>query len=299
MALTRAGLLRLRGTVDARNWRPHLLVFSGAPSRRWHLIAFADAISHRRALMTISTVLTDESITPERQRTIENTLSDYLQRRGVHSLIRSIKAPDPFSGVERLVEAYGLGSLSPNTVLIGDSEYVEHYARYSRMIASLHEARRNVVILHYNDERQFGLRRRIDVWWGGLRRNGGLMITLSYLLQTSQAWRGADIRIKMIAPDQAAAAGAGANLEQLVANLRTRATSQVVVSGGRSFEEIFRESSRDADLVFLGMREPEPGVDYQPYYEKMRAMAAGMPTTAFVLAAEDVPFGEILFKQEG
>jgi hypothetical protein len=47
------------------------------------------------------------------------------------------------------------------------------------------------------------------------------------------------------------------------------------------------------------MREPEPGVDYQPYYERMRAMAAGMPTTAFVLAAEDVPFGEILFKQEG
>ena len=73
--------------------------------------------------MTISTVLTDEKITPERQRTIEGTLSDYLQRRGVHSLIRSIKAPDPFTGVERLVEAYGLGSLSPNTVLIGDSEF--------------------------------------------------------------------------------------------------------------------------------------------------------------------------------
>ena len=54
-----------------------------------------------------------------------------------------------------------------------------------------------------------------------------------------------------------------------------------------------------ADLVFLGMREPEPDSDYQPYYERMRALAEEMPTTAFVLAAEDVPFGEVLFKQEG
>ena len=61
------------------------------------------------------------------------------------------------------------------------------------------------------------MRRRIDVWWGGLKRNGGLMITLAYLLQTSLPWRGAEVRIKMVVPSETAAAGAGPNLEALVA----------------------------------------------------------------------------------
>ncbi|MGD2071434.1 MAG: Na-K-Cl cotransporter, partial [Gemmatimonadota bacterium] len=42
MALTRTGLLRLPTELDPRNWRPHFLVLSGAPTRRWHLVELAD-----------------------------------------------------------------------------------------------------------------------------------------------------------------------------------------------------------------------------------------------------------------
>ena len=74
MALTRAGLFRLRGAADAKNWRPHLLVLSGAPTRRWYMVAFADWLSHRRALVTVASVLTDESVTLDRQRAMESTI---------------------------------------------------------------------------------------------------------------------------------------------------------------------------------------------------------------------------------
>ena len=297
MALTRAGLLRLRHTRDPKNWRPHLLVLSGSPTRRWYLIRFADWLSHRRALVTVSSVITDESVTLDRQRAMENTIHDYLARRGIEALIRLIRAPDPFEGAERLVEAYGLGELSPNTYLVGDSEVPEHRDAYCRMIARFHEGRRNVVILHYNADLRFGRRERIDVWWGGLKRNGGLMLTLAYLLQTSVDWRGAEVRVKMVVPTPEAAAGARPNLEAIVRSMRSGATAEVLVSDGRSFVDIMKDSSRGADFILMGMREPDEG--FQAAYERMRDAVEGMPTAAFVLAAEDMPFGEIVVTLEG
>jgi amino acid transporter len=297
MALTRAGLFRLRGADDAKNWRPHLLVLSGAPTRRWYLVAFADWLAHRRALVTVASVLTDESVTLDRQQAMENTITDYLARRGVQALIRLIRAPDPFEGAQRLVEAYGLGELVPNTILLGDSEIDEHRDAYCRMLARFHEGRRNVVILHYNHDVGFGDRKIIDVWWGGLKRNGGLMLTLAYLLQTSLAWRGARIRVKMVRPTEEAARAARPNLEGVARGLRSGAEVEVLVNdSGRKFVDILQESSRDADLIFLGMR--EPGEDYVAYYERLRHAAEGMPTTAFVLASEDLPFEEIVLKPQ-
>ncbi|MCL7979340.1 MAG: amino acid permease, partial [marine benthic group bacterium] len=252
MALTRAGLFRLQGADDAKNWRPHLLVLSGAPTRRWYMVAFADWLAHRRALVTVASVITDESVTLERQSSMENTISDYLARRGVQALIRLIRAPDPFEGAQRLVEAYGLGEMVPNTILLGDSEIEEHRDAYCRMLARFHEGRRNVVILHYNHDVGFGERKIIDVWWGGLKRNGGLMLTLAYLLQTSLAWRGARIRVKMVRPSEEAARAARPNLEGVAGGLRSGAEVEVLVNDtGRKFVDILHESSRDADLIFL------------------------------------------------
>jgi amino acid transporter len=297
MALTRAGLFRLRGAEDAKNWRPHLLVLSGAPTRRWYLVAFADWLAHRRALVTVASVLTDESVTLDRQKAMETTIGDYLARRGVHALIRLLRAPDPFEGAQRLVEAYGLGDLTPNTVLLGDSEVEKHRDAYCRMLARFHEGRRNVMILHYNAELGFGRRERIDVWWGGLKRNGGLMLTLAYLLRTSIPWRGAEIRVKMVLPTVEAARAARPNLESVVRGLRSGVGVDLIVNEtGRRFVEILRESSADADLIFLGMR--EPGEGYVPYYERLRDAAEGMPTTCFVLASEDLPFQEIVLKPQ-
>ena len=69
---------------------------------------------------------------------------------------------------------------------------------------------------------------------------------------------------------------------------------EVIVADGRPFNEILKESSEGADLVFLGMKEPEPGGDYVRYYEGLLARTEGLPTTAFVLAAEDLEFEEIM-----
>jgi len=295
MAVARAGLLRIGAPTDQpspKNWRPHMLVFSGAPKRRWHLIDLANAITHNKALMTVATVVPVDSTPADRRRAISINIHEYLARNGVQALVRVIPAPDYFEGAERLVEAYGLGPLVPNTVMIGDiSDPVQRH-RYCEMIAHFHEARRNVVIVRDPENRGFGMYRRIDVWWGGLKRNGGLMVILAYLLQTSLAWRGADVRLKMVVPTDAAAHGARKNLETITRRIRTGATAEVLVGNGRPFEEILRESSRDADLVMLGIK--EPGDDFLEHYTSLIGKTIGLPPTALVLAAEEIVFGEML-----
>ncbi len=292
MTAARSALMRLSGTVEAKNWRPHILVLSGAPMKRWHLVELATAFSHNQALMTISTVLPTRAVSAERQQTIEINLREYLARRGVQGLVRTIRAPDPFEGAERLVEAYGLGALVPNTILLGDTEEERHYARYCGMVEHFYEMRRNVVIVRADDTHGFGRQKRIDVWWGGLHGNGGLMKILAYLLQTSLEWQGAEVYIKMVVSTEDAAKDARAGLGPIIQQTRTGAELVVLVAEGRPFDTILHESSQDADLVFLGMAAPNG--DFTSYYRALRARSRGLPATVFVLAAEDIGFKDLL-----
>ncbi|ASC71062.1 putative cation-chloride cotransporter protein [Halomicronema hongdechloris C2206] len=73
MSLVRTALFRIEGALDAKNWRPHLLVFSGAPTKRWHLIELAAALTHNRGLFTVSSVLPPRSRSGAQQEGMEAT----------------------------------------------------------------------------------------------------------------------------------------------------------------------------------------------------------------------------------
>ncbi|ERN39780.1 amino acid transporter [Rubidibacter lacunae KORDI 51-2] len=293
MALLRIGIYNLDREDDTKNWRPHILVLSGAPTKRWSLIELADALTHNRGLFTVSTVLPSGSRDLGQQQRIERHIRSYLQKRGVQALVRLVTAADAFEGACKLVETYGIGPLVPNTVLLGDSESTENRENYCRTIVQIHQARRSVVILRENHARGFGRRRRIDVWWGGsMQANGGLMLLLAYLIRTDITWRDATICIKLVVADPGGVQAARTNLTGLVKQLRISAKSQVMLEDGRSFEKILHQSSRSADLIFLGMAPPGP--DFVSYYERLQARTANLPTTAFVLAAPDFAFSEVL-----
>ncbi len=214
MRVARAGILRLDQRADVKNWRPHMLVFSGAPTRRWYLIELANALAHDKALLSVATVLSEEGATHERQLAMEGTLREYLAQRGVQALLKVVRAPNPFSGMKRLVEAYGLGPLVPNTVMLGGSERDVYLEDFAALVTHIYRSRRNQIIVHHDHERGFGRRRRIDVWWGGLRDNGGLLVTLAYLLQSSLPWKGAEVCLKMVVPDPEGAEGAERNIQE-------------------------------------------------------------------------------------
>ena len=292
MALIGMGIFQMEGEDDTKNWRPHILVLSGAPQKRWSLIELADSFSHNRSLMTVSSVLPSSSRDLGKQIKLEKTIREYLKKRGVRALVRVITADDPFDGAMRLVETYGLGPLVPNTILLGDSEEPSRREQFCNAIAQIHASKRNVVIFHENIQQGFGGRRRIDVWWGGIQANGSLMLLLAYLLHTDINWRNGRIYLKLVVPDDAAAAAAADNLKEYIEKLRIDVTPQVLISQGRPFREILRQHSRNADLVFMGMATPKE--NYMEYYENLQAKIADLPSTIFVLAAPDFAFSSVL-----
>ena len=292
MALISSGIFLIDEEDDAKNWRPHILVLSGAPQKRWSLIELADAFSHNRSLMTVSSVLPSESRDLGQQIKLEKTIRNYLQKRGVKALVRIVSANDPFEGAMRLVETYGLGPLVPNTIIMGDSEDSERRGSFCKAIAQIHASKRNVVIFKENPQQGFGGRRRIDVWWGGMQANGSLMLLLAYLLITDISWRNAQITLKLVVPNEDAAVAANDNICNYVEKLRINVGSQVIVADGKPFDEILRQNSRNSDLVFLGMAAPND--NYVEYYEALRQKVTGLPSTIFVLAAPDFAFGEVL-----
>ncbi|MGK7877080.1 MAG: amino acid permease [Xenococcaceae cyanobacterium] len=295
MVLLRTAIFQIGEAADTQNWRPHILVLSRGPTRRWPLIELADTLTHNRSLITISSVLPRGFRDASGKAALEKTIREYIERRGVQALVHLVTAPDPFDGAQRLVESYGLGPLFPNTILLGYSGEPSSRDRYCQLIAQIHRAKRNVIILRENREGGFGRRRRIDVWWGGLHANGGLMLLLAYLLRTSIDWREAEIYLKLIVPNKAAAQAAGANLDNLMKQLRIDALSQVLVADGRPLDGIICSSSQKADLIFLGMA--TPGDNFTQYYESWQARTANLPSILFVLAAPGFDVAEVLNKR--
>jgi hypothetical protein len=70
------------------------------------------------------------------------------------------------------------------------------------------------------------------------------------------------------------------------------------VSDGRPALDILHDSSQGADLVLMGMAAPDDEGDFAEYFERLRERTADLPCTVFVLAAEDIAFREVLFRQE-
>lgn len=296
MALIRMGLMNLSQEKESKTWRPNPLVLSGAPTKRWHLIDFASCITHNRGILTVATVLISKHITSSRQKKMEKNIQDFMVKRSTSGFARVISASDTFEGAKDFVKAYGLGSLAPNTIILGDSENESLRKKYCDMISYFYELNRNLVIIHENEEKGFGNRENIDIWWGGLKGNGGLLMILAYLLRSSRSWYDANISLKMLVQDENAARDAERNLSGMIRKLRTGARLEVIVADGRSFDEVLHESSANADLICLGLA--KPGENFEEYYRQMQERLENLPTSLLVLAAEEISFGEVLMQQD-
>ncbi len=303
MMVLRLGLLQLDDAPDLRNWRPNVLVFSGAPKKRWHLILFADLMTHGRGLITVASVLPKELDDAERRTSLESAIRDHLTERGIQALVRLISAPDVFTGAAQLVASYGLGQVIPNTILLGDTEGAgrEHRQKYCDMVAGFHRAQRNVVIFRENETTPVERTRdnppeRIDVWWGGLKGNGSMMLILADMLKANVLWQNARLCLKLVVKEESGMEAARQNLYDRLEAMRIDAECEVIEAQGRNFDDIFRESSADADIIFRGLAVPDE--NFSTYYNSTRQKISGMPTTVLVLARRDFDFLNVLQKTD-
>ena len=127
-----------------------------------------------------------------------------------------------------------------------------------------------------------GQRRTIDVWWGGLQRNGDLMLLLAYLLSGNVEWRNARIRVLSVASNQMAKEQTERFLAKLIPEIRIAAEIEVMIKPEEmSVVDLIHAESAGVDLVILGLAMPEAGQE-EAYAARIAELAEGLPSFFFV-----------------
>ncbi|MBP9854331.1 MAG: Na-K-Cl cotransporter [Candidatus Omnitrophica bacterium] len=297
MLITRFVLYRLdRIKPNAKTWKPNILVLSGSPTSKWHLIALADAISHGKGFLTVATIVPEETEI-ERIEKIRLTIGAYLREFSVPAIVKILPARTTSEGAHDLIKAYGYGPLVPNTVLLGEGGRKVTLAEHAKLFLHIYNNRRNLIVVHEGNKKPLGVCSQIDLWWRSIGKNSGFMLALAHMLKTSPEWMGATLNIKMFVYTSEQETEQKRHLQKLIEHENVDAQVQLyVVKENEDPFPLMRIHSAEADMVFMGMRAPqdnETAESYSQYYTTLLSNVKQMPATALVMASEQIDFNRI------
>jgi len=284
MSLARSTLLQLRRLpVAPRNWRPHILVFAGDVERRGDLVRFSAWLNQGRGILTISRLLVGPleelaGIAAEEQERIDR----HLAESGITAFAEVEVVPEFEVGAFAVAQANGIAGIASNTLMFGWSEKPERVAGQLRIMRRAALLGKSTLICRVRPRSWVERPRRIDVWWGGLENNGDMLLLFAYLLSANAYWRDAEIRVHSIATDEAMREHTTAELERMLTTSRIYARTEVSLrSEGADVAEIIHKRSRDADVVFLGLRIPAAGEE-ERYAAHLTRLVGDLPTVLLV-----------------
>lgn len=300
MLLVRVAIRRLlRHPPDERNWRPNILVFSGSPQSRWHLIELAAALARGPSYLTLATVLPSKNWDAERVASVRRTITEYLNKRDVEAMVKVFPAKEALKGAEALIQGYGFGPLEPNTILLGESQKPENHETYVRIVRLTQQMNRNLVMVREGHQEEVELPadpKRVDIWWRGELLNIGLMLALAYQLRRGEQWSDARLVLKRILMPGESHDEIETYLRKFIENQRLEVSFELLSAAPGDPVERIRTSSADAALVFMGLRHPEPeqsDTAYMNYYRNLIAATEEMPVV-MVMSSEKLDFGQII-----
>jgi amino acid transporter len=284
MALARFALVRLRGhSSDPRNWRPHILVFAGDPQKRIGLIRLANWFNQDRGLITachliVGDLTRDYAEIDARKEEMDRALAE----EGLLAFSEVDIVPEFESGVISAAQANGIAGLQSNTVLVGWPSKPGRLESWLRIMRAISKAGKSTLIARLNWAHEPGQEKRIDLWWGGLQNNGDMMLLLTHLLTLNPEWRDARVLIRSIARSEDEQKNQTGALEALLAEVRIEADTEIIMKPeGQTIADVIRARSATADVVFLGLQDPEAGTESE-YVQRMEEVVSDLRTTVFV-----------------
>lgn len=285
---TRQNLLKLEAELDhPKNWRPIILAMSGQAWTRPHLAIYGHWLSAGHGVLTLAQVIHGDVEKPlERRRNQENILRKFIQEQALQAFPAVVVSPYLSEGIEALVQCQGLGSLRPNTVLIGwpndatrSESFVSSVRGISQMgvsVLAMRQLETEVVEDPWNVSPG-----TIDVWWRGMQ-NGELMLLLAHLLLLNPEWRTRKIRLLRIIPNEQGEEEVLQHLEELLQTSRIEAEPEVIIS--ENVPQAIQETSRSAALTVIGIPTPEEGEELA-FFDNIEHLLGGLPRVLLVNSA--------------
>ena len=282
---TRQNLLMLETMrPDPKNWRPVLMVLTEDAERDRQLVQCASWIENGRGLLSVLEVASEPEATVQERLAIRQQHMERMHKRlhasNTVAFADSVVVGDARERLDAIVQAYSIGSLRPNTVMMSvpPPAAAERRQRIADMLATISAFNLNVVL--YKGARvDAAMKNQIDVWWHG-QRNGSLMALFAYLAHSHDDWTKAQIRMMRVVKSGQEHLEANASLTEMMAAARLAVHVEVVVSE-RPISELIPERSASADLVLLGMRQ-EDVADLGSFLASRDDLLTQLPPTLLV-----------------
>ncbi len=296
LQLTREHLLAAANEPEhPRYWRPQILAFSNNPERRAQLLCFSSWIEGGSGITTAVRILEGEGL---KMRKIKEEAQTQLQRNilqdGVHAFPLVVAAPNLQIGIQTVVQAYGVGSLKANTIVLNWLGQVSkrilslNSQEFGKNIRWAHFYGCNIVILDAKTDKWESLKktgdnaRQIDVWWWD-DATSRLMLLIAYLMTRHEKWSEAKIRLLAV-DNHKNSAPSIESLKAMLEEVRIEAEPEIVQDVSA---DTFAEYSSDSSVVFLPFRIRNNQV-VDPLGNPMENTLFLLPVVAMVMAAEDI-----------
>ncbi len=280
---TRRNLLKLEKYLyHPKNWRPIILVMSGASWTRPRLAIFGHWLTSGHGILSLGQVIQgDVEFRLDRIENQERILQTFIEEQELEAFPNVVAAPYLTQGIEYLIQCNGLGALRPNTIMLGlpnQEEKADAILATLRTVAGLN---RSIILSRLDesdDDPWFAPEGTIDVWWRGYQ-NGELMLLLAHLLRQNSKWGNRTIRLMRIVNDEKGHDEVLRHLNELATSSRINVRARVIVSRNPT-ETIQKESARSA-ITFLGLEIPEEGKERE-FYFRLEELAGSIPRVLFV-----------------
>ena len=196
---------------------------------------------------------------PLLRETAQDRIRAYIRDRRMAAFSEAQIVPDFAQGAVSVAQAHGIGQLEANSILMGWSRSPDGRATILRVMRDMADLRKSTLFLHVDENREFGDRDSIDVWWGGRGGNADLMLLLAHVIRLNGEWGGAELRVLRVVDSEQGVEPSRLHLGELLEDVRVEATPEVIVRGDASvpLAALIAENSRATDLTLLGMQKPE------------------------------------------
>jgi hypothetical protein len=163
------------------------------------------------------------------------------------------------------------------------------------MLRDLAMLDKSILMLRYDPQARFGAHRHVQIWWGGLEGNGGLMLLLAFLITAHEHWRGAKVSLVTVVNSEEAQHTAEFAISGVLSSARLDAEPRVLLRQNRSIAEIMREQSQSVDLAIVGIRLPDAAAPSEPFVNRMNELLESLPTTILVHSSRNFQGEPVLF----
>lgn len=280
-----------------RSWRPNFLVFTESPTHLIHsnLLQVMTAVTKERGFLTIASVLSRELVTPMRAEAMRGLIHEAVTKHYSGALIEISRAQDTFSGMRKYIESYGIGPISPNTVVMEEMPR-EKLSSYGMAAINLaRSVKKNVLII--GEDEKAPAPSSIDIWWDNEARDtSALMLLIAFLMKRSRLWKRVPVFVKTVVGTEHARGQREEYFANFLKKSRLPFTPRIYVTPNIETEKVVKTFSEKTACVMMGMRPPKDDElvsDFAEAYLEQQSILSQFPVRVLCGCFEEIDLEKV------